>query len=99
MEAFDMDYEDFGDELPNSMEQIDEDLELGEAGRGWVRPPVEEMDAATTSLGEAPRFTDHERFVHSCGMHADKRLVLWVLAYMCSYTQRKSACTCRPQRP
>lgn len=48
----DMDY-DYGDEVPNSMEQIDEDVELGEAGRNWVRPPPDQLEPSTASLGKA----------------------------------------------
>lgn len=43
---------DFIEDDPFAAPEPAEDVELGEAGRNWVRPPVEDFDPQTTPLGE-----------------------------------------------
>lgn len=44
------------------------EVELGEAGRNWERPPVAPFDPATTSLGE--RRTPALAYARRCGQVA-----------------------------
>lgn len=43
--------DEYGDEYDGQLPPEELELELGEAGRNWVRKPVEPFDPATTALG------------------------------------------------
>lgn len=50
-----MDVDDMLDDMDDGMQQPPEEgaeIDLGEAGRNWMRPPVKEFDPKTTSLSE-----------------------------------------------
>ncbi len=50
---------DFIEDDPFAAPEPAEDVELGEAGRNWVRPPLEEFDPQTTPLGEPASTLGH----------------------------------------